>query len=77
MQLRWRLILSPVFSAILVLFGGPAHAQQAPGRPARIAWVSVFPLPQVASYLDAFRSGLVAEGYVEGRDVEVLARSAN
>jgi len=31
----------------------------------------------VASYLDAFRSGLAAEGYVEGRDVEVLALSAN
>jgi putative ABC transport system substrate-binding protein len=39
--------------------------------------VSVFPLAQVAPYFEAFRSGLAAEGYVEGRDVEVLARSAN
>jgi hypothetical protein len=39
--------------------------------------VSVLSLAQVASYLDAFRSGLAAEGYVEGSDVEVLARSAD
>jgi putative ABC transport system substrate-binding protein len=37
----------------------------------------VLPLTQVENYLNAFRSGLAAEGYVEGRDFEVLAHSPN
>ena len=77
MKPRWGLIIASILLATLVLRDSSAHAQPAPRIPARIAWVSVFPLSQVASYLDAFRSGLAAEGYVEGRDVEVLARSAN
>lgn len=76
MKPRWRTVYGPVLLAILALMGGSTHAQQAPSTPARIAWVSVVPLAQVASYLDAFRSGLAAEGFVEGRDIEVLARSA-
>lgn len=77
MKPRWGLVFGSILLASLVLPGNPAHAQPAAGKPARIAWVSVFPLAQVASYLDAFRSGLAAVGYVEGRDVEVLALSAN
>ncbi|MGO4737367.1 ABC transporter substrate-binding protein [Bosea sp. 2KB_26] len=83
MKPSWRLVFSPILLVSLVLvislvlFGSSAQAQQAARKPARIGWVSVFPLAQVASYLGAFRSGLAAEGYVEGRDVEVLARSAD
>jgi putative tryptophan/tyrosine transport system substrate-binding protein len=77
MKPRRGLFLSQILLAGLVLSGGHALAQSAPSKPARVAWVSVFPLAQVASYLDAFRSGLAAEGYVEGRDVEIIARSAN
>lgn len=77
MKPRRYLVLRAVLLAGLILLSGYAGAQQAVGRPARIAWVSVFPLAQVESYLDAFRSGLAAEGYAEGRDVEVLARSAD
>ncbi|WP_176733239.1 ABC transporter substrate-binding protein [Bosea sp. BIWAKO-01] len=71
------LLLSLALSVSLVLSSGSAHAQQAARKPARIGWISLFPLAQVESYLGAFRSGLAAEGYVEGRDVEVLARSAD
>jgi putative ABC transport system substrate-binding protein len=77
MKPGWRLIFGSILLASLVLGHGSVHAQPAPGKPARIAWVSVFPLAQVASYLDAFRSGLAAEGYVEGRNIEVIARSAD
>jgi putative ABC transport system substrate-binding protein len=71
------LLLCITLLVSLLLSDGQASAQQAPSKPARVAWVSVFALPQVASYLEAFRSGLAAEGYVEGPDVEIVARSAN
>ena len=70
-------LLNSFLVANAILGRDPASAQQTPSKLARIAWVSVLPLAQVGSYLDAFRSGLAAEGYVEGRDVEVLARSAD
>ena len=76
MKLRWGLVLTSTLFLSLFL-SGHADAQQKQGTPARVAWVSVLSLAQVASYLDAFRSGLAAEGYVEGSDVEVLARSAD
>jgi putative ABC transport system substrate-binding protein len=75
-MMRLRQILFLVVTS-LVLTLSPALAQTLTTKPARVAWVSVFPLSQVASYLDAFRSGLAAEGYTEGRDIELLARSAN
>jgi putative tryptophan/tyrosine transport system substrate-binding protein len=77
MTRRRDFLLGSLLLASSVLGPGSASAQQTPSRPARIGWVSVLPLAQVGSYLDAFRSGLAAEGYVEGRDVEVLARSAD
>ena len=76
MKLRWGLVLTSTLFLSLFL-SGHADAQQKQGTPARVAWVSVLSLAQVASYLDAFRSGLAAEGYVEGSDIEVLARSAD
>ena len=77
MNPRRSLAVSPVLLASLVLLGGPACAQQTSAKSARITWVSVFPLAQVASYLDAFRSGLAAEGYVVGRNIDLVARSAD
>jgi putative ABC transport system substrate-binding protein len=74
---RWGFLLGSFLVASLILGRGPVAAQQTTSKPARVVWVSVLPLAQVASYLDAFRSGLAAEGYVEGRDVEVLAHSPN
>jgi putative tryptophan/tyrosine transport system substrate-binding protein len=76
MKLRWGLVLTSTLFLSLFL-SGHADAQQKQGTPARVAWVSVLSFGQVASYLDAFRSGLAAEGYVEGSDIEVLARSAD
>ncbi|WP_291296833.1 ABC transporter substrate-binding protein [Elioraea sp.] len=56
----------------LPLLAAPALAQ---GQ-VRIGWVSVFPLRQVSAYLDAFREGLAALGYVEGRNLVLDAVSA-
>lgn len=83
MKPRWCLAFSPVLLVSLallisvVLLGSTGHAQQTVRKPARIGWISLFRLAQVETYLGAFRSGLAAEGYVEGRDIEVLARSAD
>lgn len=46
-------------------------------RVARIGWVSVFPLDQVASYIAAFREGLAAQGLIEGRTMVLDAVSAD
>ncbi len=48
-----------------------AQAQQ------RVAWVSVFPLQQVKEYLAAFRTGLAAQGFAEGRNLVLDAVSAD
>lgn len=56
---------------------GGAFGQQ-PERPRpRIVWVSAFPLSQVESYVRAFRDGLVAQGYVEGKDIEFIGKSSD
>ncbi|MGO4815852.1 hypothetical protein AB4156_40820, partial [Cupriavidus sp. 2MCAB6] len=61
MKPSWRLAFSPVLLAGLVLLvslvlpGNSAHAQTG-RKPARIGWISLFPLAQVESYLGAFRS---------------------
>jgi putative ABC transport system substrate-binding protein len=74
---RRDLLVGSFLVASLILGTGSVSAQQTTSKPARVVWVSVLPLTQVASYLNAFRSGLAAEGYVEGRDVEILPHSAN
>src|SRR4051794_30630802 len=76
MKLESVLPPGPALLISLLLMSSPALAQQAINTPARVVWVSVFSLSQVASYLEAFRKGLAEEGYVEGRDIEILARSA-
>lgn len=56
----------------LPLLAAPALAQ----RTVRIGWVSVFSLDQVASYIAAFREGLAALGFIEGRNLVLDAVSA-
>jgi putative ABC transport system substrate-binding protein len=77
MTLQLRLLFFVVILISNPLLGAAAVAQQIMSKPARVMWISVFPLGQVSTYLDAFRSGLAEEGYVEGRDIEVIARSAD
>jgi putative tryptophan/tyrosine transport system substrate-binding protein len=60
------------FLATSAALSSPALAQ----RVVRIGWVSVFPLDQVASYIAAFREGLAALGFVEGRNLVLDAVSA-
>ena len=67
--------------AILALSGllatVSASAQPSGGKTARVAWVSVRPEAQVQSFLEAFRAGLASRGYVEGRNLEFIVRSAD
>ena len=44
--------------------------------PPVVAWLSIYPLEQVDRYLQAFRTGLLAQGFVDGRTVRIVARSA-
>ncbi|WP_046862657.1 ABC transporter substrate-binding protein [Microvirga massiliensis] len=41
-----------------------------------VAWLSIYPLEQVDRYLKAFKAGLAAQGFLDGRHVHVLARSS-
>ena len=50
----------------------PSMAQSPPV----VAWLSIYPLEQVDRYLQAFRTGLLAQGFVDGRTVRIVARSA-
>jgi putative ABC transport system substrate-binding protein len=59
-----------------------ATAAVAAGRsiaqsPPTVAWLSIYPLDQVDRYLQSFKAGLAAQGFVDGRNVRILARSAD
>jgi putative ABC transport system substrate-binding protein len=73
-----RAALRPVCAVLStgLIFGGVALAQQATDKVVRIGWASVYPLAQVETFLQAFRNGLAAHGYVEGRNLELVMRSA-
>jgi putative ABC transport system substrate-binding protein len=45
--------------------------------PPLVVWLSIYPLEQVDRYLQAFRAGLAAQGFVDGRSVRIIARSAD
>ena len=60
-----------IFAATIAL--APATAQSPP----LVAWLSIYPLEQVDQYLQAFRAGLAAQGFVDGRNVRIVARSAD
>ena len=61
---------------IVAFSTAPAFAQSEARKSARVGWASVNTLPQVESLLDALRAGLAAHGYFEGRNLEIIARSA-
>ena len=69
-------LLTLVVSSAVLLAATTTHAQSLLGRPARVGWASVSTPAQIESLLDAFRAGLAAQGYVEGRNLEIIARSA-
>jgi putative ABC transport system substrate-binding protein len=52
-----------------------AHAQQP--KVSRLGWLTTAPATEVNPFLDALRAGLAAEGYIEGRNLTVIARYAD
>ena len=62
----------------VLAFAATAGVAPATGQsPPVVAWLSIYPLEQVDRYLQAFRSGLMAQGFVDGRNVRIIARSAD
>ena len=43
-------------------------------RPSRIGWLTTAPAADVSPFLDALRGGLAAQGYVDGRNLSIVAR---
>jgi len=74
-RLYARLVCFTVCAVILA--GGSASAQRVSGKPTRVGWASLHSLEQVESLLDAFRGGLAARGLVEGRNIELVVRTAD
>lgn len=60
------------FAATLAI--SPASAEQ---NPPLVVWLSIYPLKHVDRYLQAFRAGLTAQGFVDGQSVRILAQSAD
>ena len=54
-----------------------AHAQQPPARPRRIGYLSLASAESNAHYLVAFRAGMAALKWVDGRDYLIEARYAD
>ena len=69
-----RQALAALGTCVLVTpYGGFAQSP----RVYRIGWISLGKADAPSPFLDAFRQGLRAQGYVEGRDVIVEARFAD
>ena len=54
----------------------PVHAQQPPGKPRRIGYLTLGSAESNAHYLVAFRAGMAALKWVDGRDYVIEARYA-
>ena len=54
----------------------PVHAQQPPGKPRRIGYLTLGSAESNAHYLVAFRAGMAALKWVEGRNYVIEARYA-
>ncbi|WP_414474361.1 ABC transporter substrate-binding protein [Microvirga sp. M2] len=63
--------------AVLAFVATAAIAPVAGQEPPLVAWLSIYSLNQVDRYLQAFRSGLAVQGFTDGRNVRLLARSAD
>ena len=66
----------------VTVFGGAAvawpvvtHAQQT--KVFRLGWLTTAPAAEVNPFLDALRAGLASQGYIEGRNLTVIARYAD
>lgn len=66
-----------ILAALLILLSPSWVTAALSATPKKIIWISVFPVSQVASYIDAYRKGLSAEGLAEGVDVELITLDAN
>jgi putative ABC transport system substrate-binding protein len=66
---------SPALTRRTILaLAATAAITPAPGQsPPVVAWLSIYPLEQVDRYLQAFRAGLLAQGFVDGRNVRIVA----
>lgn len=68
-----RQALAVIGTYVVTPYGGFAQSP----RVYRIGWISLGKADALSPFLDAFRQGLRARGYVEGRDVIVEARFAD
>lgn len=55
----------------------PLEALAQPSRKAHLGWLTTAPAGDVSPFLDALRTGLAAEGFVEGRNLTISARYAD
>lgn len=55
----------------------PLAALAQPSRKAHLGWLTTAPAGDVSPFLDALRTGLAAEGFVEGRNLTISARYAD
>jgi putative tryptophan/tyrosine transport system substrate-binding protein len=53
----------------------PARAEGSSKRPV-VVWLASYPRPPVPTFFDAFVKGMQDQGYVEGRDYDLVWRSA-
>ncbi|MGO4739765.1 ABC transporter substrate-binding protein [Bosea sp. 2KB_26] len=68
----------PVTRRAVLAFAATAAIVPAAGQDLPlVVWLSIYPLDHVDRYLQAFRSGLAAQGFIDGRNVRILARSAD
>ncbi|MGZ5829529.1 MAG: ABC transporter substrate binding protein, partial [Xanthobacteraceae bacterium] len=65
----------------ITLLGGvaawPLAAQAQQPKSARLGWVTTGSAQSVNPFLDALRTGLAAQGYIEGRNLTIIARYAD
>ena len=64
-----------VFGSAAVTWPVVTHAQQS--KVFRLGWLTTAPAAEVNPFLDALRAGLASQGYIEGRNLTVIARYAD
>lgn len=56
---------------------GPRMADAQTPKVMRLGWLTTAPAANVSPFLEALRAGLAAQGYVEGRNLSIIARYAD